>query len=81
MAKVTIGPMRKPDLGFVRRGLSETNWQDIPGDQKAVLRREECDRRVFEDFGSQETGSTSSGCSSPGRTTGSPSAMSPSERR
>ena len=42
--------MRKSDLGFVRRGLSETNWQDIPDDQKAVIRREDCDKRIFADF-------------------------------
>lgn len=47
---VTIRPMEESDRDLVLRGLSETNWQDIPDDQKAVLRREDCDKRVFEDF-------------------------------
>ncbi len=42
--------MRKSDLAFIRHGLSETNWQDIPEDQKRVLSRDECDRRIHEDF-------------------------------
>ncbi len=42
--------MRDSDLAFVRRGLSETNWQDIPEDQKRVLNRAECDKRIFADF-------------------------------
>jgi ribosomal protein S18 acetylase RimI-like enzyme len=37
-------------MPLIRRGLSETNWQDIPDDQKALLKRRECDRRVFDDF-------------------------------
>ena len=37
-------------MPLIRRGLSETNWQDIPADQKASLKREECDKKVFEDF-------------------------------
>jgi len=47
---VAIRPMKESDLPFVHRGLSETNWQDIPDDQRAVLTREEADRRVFRDF-------------------------------
>jgi hypothetical protein len=42
--------MRKSDLVFIRRGLSETNWQDIPEDQKHVMNRDECDKRIYEDF-------------------------------
>ena len=45
-----IRPMEKSDLAFVHRGLSETNWQDIPSDQKAAVGRRESDRRVFADF-------------------------------
>jgi ribosomal protein S18 acetylase RimI-like enzyme len=48
--EVTIRPMEEADLPFVRRGLAETNWQDIPEDQKAFLARAECDRRIFDDF-------------------------------
>jgi len=47
---VEIRRMKESDMPLIRRGLSETNWQDIPDDQKALLKREECDRRVFEDF-------------------------------
>ena len=47
---MTIRPMKKSDLPFVRRGLSETNWQDIPEDQKAVLKRKDCDKRIFDEF-------------------------------
>jgi ribosomal protein S18 acetylase RimI-like enzyme len=42
--------MRESDLPFVKRGLSETNWQDIPHDQRAVITRRDADRRVYEDF-------------------------------
>jgi hypothetical protein len=42
--------MRKSDLAFIRRGLSETNWQDIPEDQKHVMSRDECDDRIYENF-------------------------------
>ena len=42
--------MQEHDLPFVKLGLSETNWQDIPDDQKEVITREDADRRVFEDF-------------------------------
>lgn len=48
--RITIRPMRDSDLSFVRRGLSETNWQDIPEDQKRFLNRAECDKRIFADF-------------------------------
>ena len=37
-------------MPFIRHGLSETNWQDIPKDQKQVLSRDECDRHIYEDF-------------------------------
>ncbi len=47
---VGIRPMEESDLEFVRSGLSETNWQDIPEDQRRHLNRQECDKRVFEDF-------------------------------
>ena len=50
MAEIVIRPMRKSDLPFVKRGLSETNWQDIPDDQREVITREDADRRVFKDF-------------------------------
>lgn len=49
-AGVAITPMRESDLTFIRRGLSETNWQDIPEDQRSVLSREDADKRVCEDF-------------------------------
>ncbi len=45
-----IRPMQDSDIPFIRRGLSETNWQDIPGDQKKFLDRAECDQRIFADF-------------------------------
>ena len=50
MSKLHIRPMKESDLVFVRRGLSDTNWQDIPEDQRSVLKREDCDKRVFDDF-------------------------------
>ena len=50
MSEVKIRRMNEGDKPLIRRGLSETNWQDIPDDQKALLKREECDKRVFEDF-------------------------------
>jgi ribosomal protein S18 acetylase RimI-like enzyme len=46
----SIRLMKESDLQFVRRGLSETNWQDIPEDQRSVLKREDCDKRIFDDF-------------------------------
>ena len=49
--QIKIRPMRKPDLAFIHRGLSETNWQDIPEDQKRVMKRKECDERIYQDFG------------------------------
>ncbi len=48
--RVSIRPMQDSDLAFVRRGLSETNWQDIPEDQKRFLNRAECNKRIFADF-------------------------------
>jgi hypothetical protein len=42
--------MQNSDIGFIRRGISETNWQDIPDDQKAVLDKNKCDKLVFDDF-------------------------------
>lgn len=42
--------MEDSDLPFIHQGLSETNWQDIPDDQKPFLDRAECDRRIHEDF-------------------------------
>jgi ribosomal protein S18 acetylase RimI-like enzyme len=42
--------MKGLDLDFIHQGLSETNWQDIPEDQKAVMIRADCDRRIFDDF-------------------------------
>jgi ribosomal protein S18 acetylase RimI-like enzyme len=47
---ITIRQMKGTDMPFIRRGLSETNWQDVPDDQKAVLDRAECDKRVRDDF-------------------------------
>lgn len=47
---ISIRPMQDSDLAFVRRGLSETNWQDIPEDQKRLLDKAECDKRIFADF-------------------------------
>ena len=46
----TIRLMKKSDFSFVRRGLSETNWQDIPDDQKEVLNKKDCATRIFHDF-------------------------------
>jgi len=45
-----IRPMQDSDISFIRRGISETNWQDIPDDQKEVLDRTACDGLVFDDF-------------------------------
>jgi hypothetical protein len=42
--------MEDSDLVFIHRGLSETNWQDIPDNQKRFLSRAKCDRRIFRDF-------------------------------
>ena len=47
---MVIRPMRKADLSFDRRGLSETNWQDIPDDQKAMLKKKDSDKRIFDEF-------------------------------
>lgn len=48
--RIGIRRMRKSDLRLVKRGISETNWQDIPVDQKEVITRGDADRRVFADF-------------------------------
>ena len=42
--------MRDSDVPFIHQGLSETNWQDIPDDQKAVPNKTECGKRIFDDF-------------------------------
>lgn len=42
--------MQVSDLGFIQRGLVETNWQDILEDQKKVLERSKCDEKVLQDF-------------------------------
>jgi ribosomal protein S18 acetylase RimI-like enzyme len=42
--------MQDSDLSFVRIGLCETTWEDIPDDQKAFLNKSDCDRRSYEDF-------------------------------
>jgi ribosomal protein S18 acetylase RimI-like enzyme len=47
---VAIRPMRDSDLTMIRRGLSETNWQDIPEDQRRFLNRAETDKQIFDDF-------------------------------
>lgn len=47
---ILIRSMRDSDVSFIHQGLSETNWQDIPDDQKAVLNKTECDKRIFDDF-------------------------------
>jgi ribosomal protein S18 acetylase RimI-like enzyme len=47
---MTIRPMLDADKSFVYRGLSDTNWQDIPDDQKTELDRTVCDKLVFDDF-------------------------------
>ena len=44
--QVKIRLMRKSGLVFIRHGLSETNWQDIPEDQRRVLSRDECEERI-----------------------------------
>ncbi len=48
--RFTIRAMKETDLPFIRTGLCETNWQDIPSDQRTLLKREECDRRMMDDF-------------------------------
>ena len=50
MGKVSIRPMKESDLTFIHEGLSETNWQDIPSDQREVVTREEADKKVSDDF-------------------------------
>jgi ribosomal protein S18 acetylase RimI-like enzyme len=47
---IRIRLMQDSDIFFIRRGISETNWQDIPEDQKAVLDKIKCDKLVFDDF-------------------------------
>lgn len=47
---VVIREMEDSDKPFIQHGLTETNWQDIPEDQKHYLRREESDNRIIEDF-------------------------------
>jgi len=47
---VLIRSMRDTDVPFIHQGLSETKWQDIPDDQKAVLNKTEFDKRIFDDF-------------------------------
>jgi ribosomal protein S18 acetylase RimI-like enzyme len=42
--------MKDSDWLFIKRGLSETNWEDLPQDQKAILTREDSDRLIAEDF-------------------------------
>jgi ribosomal protein S18 acetylase RimI-like enzyme len=49
-SSIIIRPMQDSDTAMIRRGLSETNWQDIPVDQRRFLNRVETDRRIFEDF-------------------------------
>ena len=46
----TIRPMKERDLPFIRTGVCETNWQDIPDDQRTLLKREQCDQRTLDDF-------------------------------
>jgi ribosomal protein S18 acetylase RimI-like enzyme len=50
MSEIGIRPMKESDLPFVKRGVSETNWQDIPADQKDVISRKSADRMVLADF-------------------------------
>jgi len=47
---ISIRPMQDSDLPFIRQGLSETNWQDIPDDQRKFLDRIKADQRIFDDF-------------------------------
>jgi ribosomal protein S18 acetylase RimI-like enzyme len=47
---ISIRPMQDADRPFVYRGLSDTNWQDIPDDQKTELDRTVCDKLIFDDF-------------------------------
>jgi ribosomal protein S18 acetylase RimI-like enzyme len=48
--EITIRPMRKSDLPFVHNGVCETNWQDIPSTLKKYAKRDECDKRIIEEF-------------------------------
>jgi ribosomal protein S18 acetylase RimI-like enzyme len=50
MPNTLIRSMLDSDRPFIHQGLSETNWQDIPEDQKTVLNRSECDKRIINDF-------------------------------
>jgi hypothetical protein len=38
------------DWPLIERGLTETNWYDLPEDQKAILTRERSDKLIVEDF-------------------------------
>jgi len=42
--------MKKGDLPFIRTGVCETNWQDIPDYQRTLLKRAECDQHTMDDF-------------------------------
>jgi ribosomal protein S18 acetylase RimI-like enzyme len=46
----TIRPMKERDFPLIRSGVCETNWQDIPEDQRTLLKREQCDQRAMDDF-------------------------------
>ncbi|MBA3045843.1 MAG: GNAT family N-acetyltransferase [Candidatus Thermoplasmatota archaeon] len=48
--EITIRPMRKSDLPFVHKGVCETNWQDIPPTLRKDAKRDECDKRIIEEF-------------------------------
>ena len=42
--------MKDDDFPFMKQGLVDTNWQDIPEDQRVMLVRENCDIAMLEDF-------------------------------
>ncbi|MEW5937671.1 MAG: GNAT family N-acetyltransferase [Candidatus Thermoplasmatota archaeon] len=46
----SIRLMKKSDRPFIEKGLIETNWQDIPDDQKVMLKRKKCDKAMLNDF-------------------------------
>lgn len=48
--RVEIRPMKRSDIQLIHQGLKETNWQDIPNDQKSVLKRADVDSKIIEDF-------------------------------
>ena len=42
--------MKNDDMPFLERGMLDTNWQDIPEDQRILVKREDCDIAMLEDY-------------------------------